>query len=258
MRNLNSTSLTRKDLRVSRTGTLLQDTHEVYLRRDIPCGYSNCVLCTEKSEFFQFEEEDLEPNSLILIPDIVGLAQSLDCILNSDIFENMVVPHSDLDLLALASKSAFKKLKIFLELDNHGQMLVFPNRFSADVHSISFNFTSAQRSAFDSKSFESLVSLLKLARFYCSHLRFVKGLRVIILSDGSRLQFLQSLASSVLGGARVSGIRNSSWKTKGNLPRKQKSFSTLSNPLSKEWFVSSRTIHGFFPILKSFPKILAG
>lgn len=211
MRLLTSTSHTRKDLRVSRTGNLLQDTHEVYLRKDIPCGYLQCPLCSPKSDFLSFQEADPNlpeaSNNFIIIPDLVGLAQSLDCILNSDIFLNMIVPHSDLAFLQLVSKSAFKKIKTFLELDNHGQMLVFPNRFSADVHAVRLALDPANSASFGAKQLESLKDLLRLARYYLSHLRFVSSLRVVILSDGARLQFFQSLPTHTLAGVEPLSLK---------------------------------------------------
>ena len=132
--DITQTSSVSKQLRVSRRGKFMVRVNEVYLRRDIPCGYGPCILCSPTLSFFNFESNDLHNQSkIIIVLDLPGLLSSLDCVLTSDLFANMLLPHSVISWLQRHSKTAFKKLKTFLELDNQGQLRVFPDEFSSDL-----------------------------------------------------------------------------------------------------------------------------
>lgn len=210
MNDLTQTSSVHKSIYLTRRGNFIPKVEEIYLRRDIPCGYNDCILCLKKLDFFNFESTISEPNpmalnieqtketvsqNLVLVLDIAGLINSLDCLLSSNLFPHQVIPHSVLDWLQRTSRSAFKKLKTFLELDNHGQMRVFPDKFSADLSEIRLEFPPEQKHLLSGPALRSLESCAKMAAYFSSHLSFLENVQVVLLSDNKRLRILEQVKS---------------------------------------------------------------
>jgi hypothetical protein len=207
MTDITQTSFVQKSIYLTRRGNFIPRVEEIYQRRDIPCGYKDCILCTKKLDFFNFdyipssdpnaiiEETENQQNSgnTILIIDIPGLLGSLDCLLSSDLFPNQVIPHSILDWLQRNSRSEFKKLKTFLELDNHGQMRVYPDKFSGDVNNVKLEFPTEQKMLLTGNTVQSIEACAKMAGYFSSHLSFVDSLEVIILSGNKRLRILEQI-----------------------------------------------------------------
>jgi hypothetical protein len=218
MADLTQTSSVHKSIYLTKRGNFIPKVEEIYLRRDIPCGYKDCILCLKKLDFFNFDDEIQTQSqiieeskgtthshkNLILVLDLVGLINSLDCLLSSDLFPNQVIPHSILSWFQKNSKSGFKKLKTFLELDNHGQMRVFPDKFCADLSSIHLEFPSEQKSLLTGSTVNSIESCARMAAYFASHLSFLRNFNVIILSDNERLRVLEQVKSQSPSLSRVS------------------------------------------------------
>ena len=213
---IKQTASVRKDFRITRGGNFLPRVNEFYLRRDIPCGYENCILCPIKSDFFIFDMENQEANisqqlkkNFILVVDLPGLSQSLDCLFSSDLFPNMVLAHSLIDWIKRHSRSGFKKLKTFLELDNHGQMRVFPDRFSQDVNDVQVSYKHNQRDLFDKESFEALDAVVRLTGYFVEHFSFLEGVQVVLLSADARLEVIRQIQTdnSFLNTVKVVGLK---------------------------------------------------
>jgi hypothetical protein len=215
MSNITQTSSVHKSIYLTKRGNFIPKVEEIYLRKDIPCGYKNCILCLKKLDFFNFEDENITPESqiieeneeknlknVILILDIAGLINSLDCLLSSDLFFNQVIPHSIISWLQKNSKTGFKKLKTFLELDNHGQMRVFPDKFCADLANIKIEFPHDH--LLNKISMDSIASCSKMAGYFVSHLSFLGDVQVVILSDNDRLRVFEQVKSHSPSLSRVS------------------------------------------------------
>lgn len=169
----------KRTLRVSRKGQLQKFVHEIYIRKDISCGWGDCELCLNPSQSFEFNE-----SKQLFIPDYDFLNSYFDILLGSQV-KNVIVTQTIADLMKKDAKNQFKKLKSAVELEKWRSYYVLPNEF--------FEETILENSHLISKEQLKCSHLEKVIRFYSSHYNKEEIQLVVITENPLLLKACESL-----------------------------------------------------------------
>lgn len=101
--------------------------HEIYLRKDISCGWSDCALCPNPLNYF-----DLSEKKTIFIPDYDFLCNYFDTLTNSQV-KNVIITQTIAEMLRQEQRNQFKKIKSTVELEKWRGYYVLPNEFFEDT-----------------------------------------------------------------------------------------------------------------------------
>uniref|UniRef100_A0A914KMQ1 Protein DIS3 homolog n=2 Tax=Meloidogyne TaxID=189290 RepID=A0A914KMQ1_MELIC len=119
----------------TRSGKINKRVNELYLRNDIPCGFSRCLKCRYNSESLKplqfFENGSLSksvkyPHFLLL--DGPSIMKFIDVLDDISVFRNIIILQSVWVYIKKMSGAVFKRLNT-LFTENNDRMFVFLNEF---------------------------------------------------------------------------------------------------------------------------------